>query len=492
MMSQETIGIYSRACAGLVMFAYVGCAGPDTPVFNSGLPDATDTAVATTSSTTGSGTELASTSDTGDDPPVLPPPPFELPEGCGDGVIVPGQYNCFVPISLDWVPEAVGGSVEYHGFDLDGDGRTEIVVDGGVPKSVRLLRWEDGALQLSDPVETIGGTGSFDWVYGRWDWTGDGVPDFARLMTSTGDAGGSPILVHPNEAGSLGPHFWAHTWAEYDKYGPVADGFAVPIDEDGDGELEVLVSRKFAHIGQSNPPNELVVRKRVNGEWQTVHEPFPFGACGLLWTFAYGDFNEDGHEDVAIFDSATGCDPYPPTYDPSWYVVGVFLADPVGGQVQLAGWLPAGLITDDNSPRWARDLDGDGRLDLVVIGYPDTGGWHVAVMRGHGDGTFDEGKILTFDSPLPEEHKLRGPADLDGDGVEEWVANAAGATWVLPPDLSPGPISVGAFVRSPEDGWTTRQNTFLGDVNGDGVDDYIATNRLPQKYSFRYLMLSKP
>jgi hypothetical protein len=41
------------------------------------------------------------------------PPPFELPEGCGDGVVVPGQYDCFIPTDLEYLNDPAAD----HGGD---------------------------------------------------------------------------------------------------------------------------------------------------------------------------------------------------------------------------------------------------------------------------------------------------------------------------------------------------------------------------------------
>jgi len=64
------------------------------------------------------------------DPSRPPLPPFELPAGCGDGVITPGQYDCFFPVPIDWVTDAIGGVIQLHPLDLEGDGRDEMVSYG--------------------------------------------------------------------------------------------------------------------------------------------------------------------------------------------------------------------------------------------------------------------------------------------------------------------------------------------------------------------------
>jgi len=267
-----------------------------------------------------------------------------------------------------------------------------------------------------------------------WDYDGDRRRDLLRLQRLAYVSGG--VALHPNlAAAGLGQSQPVHPTI-------VADGVAVPLDPNADGELDLIVSR-LLDSKSTDGPNELVLLRRdPSAAWVDVGTPISFDAgCGWMFSYAYGDFDDDGDTDVAVLDVGTGCDPFPPAYDPSWYRVGVLVADGITGEITLGGWFPTGAIPAGDRI-WSQDLDADEALDLVVLAsrdQDDGGGWAVTWLRGRGDGTFDDGVFRELDSPLPTNHRLHGRGDFDGDGVDEWIANAAGGPWILPGDLSPGP-----------------------------------------------------
>src|SRR5262249_21857795 len=101
-----------------------GCGGPIGVKAPSGEAGSSDGGAMPTRAAT---TRATTTTTDAPDRSRPPPPPFELPEGCGDGVIVPGQYDCFFPVPLDWVEEDIGGYLALHPLDLEGDGRDEMI-----------------------------------------------------------------------------------------------------------------------------------------------------------------------------------------------------------------------------------------------------------------------------------------------------------------------------------------------------------------------------
>jgi hypothetical protein len=109
------------------------------------------------------------------------------------------------------------------------------------------------------------------------------------------------------------------------------------------------------------------------------------------------------------------------------------------------------------------DLNGDGRLDLVTALYPD----NVAVLLGNGDGTF--GSAAQFLATSPQGIAL---ADLDGDGrldlvTAGWDANSIS---VLPGNGD------GTFQPKTDIPVGSRcVSVAAADLNGDGRPDLVVT-----------------
>ena len=125
------------------------------------------------------------------------------------------------------------------------------------------------------------------------------------------------------------------------------------------------------------------------------------------------------------------------------------------------------------------DLNGDGKLDLVVANnscYPagcsGNGGGAVAILLGNGDGTFQAAKTTVTEDSISS----ISIADLNSDGKLDVVAAALGSapseTYVL---LGNGD---GTF-QAPVAYFTankTANSAAVADVNGDGILDIVVGN----------------
>jgi hypothetical protein len=451
-----------------------GCQGP---VGRKAPPGESSTGDGGTTAAVGT-TDAVSSSSDGLDPSRPSPPPFVLPEGCGDGVIVPGQYDCFFPVSIDWVVEALGGYALLHPFDLEGDGRSEVLaINGG--RWMAVLRWEDDELRLGPLIEVDIGYFSSIRVQTRWDWNRDGRPDVT--LYHSGYPG--KVGVHHNlGAEGLGEHVLEHRLPPLVQSEPGLSGntgFLVPIDVDGLRKPELLFSMIVGAFSSSNPAEDLVLHRHTGTTWVPAGDPIRWGPCGLLDVVAYGDFDEDGDTDLAVLDHGQACDPFPPYYDPDYYRVGVLLAT-TEGTLELGGWYPTGGMISEPL-LWAEDVGGDGHLDLVVgvselkpcmSGSGTCIFSRAAVMRGNGDGTFDEGTPIDLE-PLLSAYLTVSLIDVDGDGAREWITPLRqGRPWVIPFDFSPDGIAPMVALNDVEAGGVTRFGEAVGDINGDGVDDY--------------------
>jgi hypothetical protein len=167
----------------------------------------------------------------------------------------------------------------------------------------------------------------------------------------------------------------------------------------------------------------------------------------------------------------------------------VLLTDHEAGALTLSGWYSTGERISEPPAIWAADVDGDAQLDLIVRAFNGS-----TVMHGHGDGSFDEGEPITQLGDVPA--YFVGRADLDGDTLEEWVVAAHdGRPWAVSHDLSPAGIGPLAALNDPDAGGSNRYRSVAGDVNGDGVDDYVGGSIVDKgttPYDGSFLMVSAP
>jgi len=214
-------------------------------------------------------------------------------------------------------------------------------------------------------------------------------------------------------------------------------------DFNGDGHPDLAV----ANVNNNNNDNTVsVLLGKADGTFgaQTTYA-VGRGPAGV----AIGDFNGDGHPDLAVTNEGSG-------------TVSVLLGKgdgTFGAQTTYAvGSLPDGVVIGD--------FNGDGHPDLAVANY---GSNTVSVLLGKGDGTF--GAQTAYDVVgLPNGVAI---GDFNGDGHPDLaVTNASSTTvYVL---LGKGDGTFGA--PTPYAVGSNPEGVAIGDFNADGHPDLAVTN----------------
>ena len=314
--------------------------------------------------------------------------------------------------------------------DFNGDGKLDLVAGdcGNTSTGVVLLFLGNGDGTFQPATSYSAGLNPGSTVVA--DFNGDGKLDVAVTNLNSSDLS----VFFGNGDGTLQP---AVSYAS----GGFAEGLAA-ADFNGDGILDLAVTNGSTDgFGVPGRVNDVSI---LFGQAGGAFEGVDIYLTGLgSYGVTVADFNGDGHPDFAV----------PVTYSG---IVLVFINrgdGTFGPPAQFnAGYEPfTGIATGD--------FNGDGKLDLAIGNYDNSGS--IAVLLGNGDGTFQN----FVDTTVAGGALSLAAGDFNGDGkLDLAVGNYSGITVLL--GNGDGTFRVGATYSDYPAYWLVS-----ADFNGDGKLD---------------------
>ena len=248
-------------------------------------------------------------------------------------------------------------------------------------------------------------------------------------------------------------------------------------DMNGDGCDDVVVAALNLNGGY-------VVPGPISGE--TTFESAGHTLTGVLTAGAgrsigAGDVDGDGLDDVAF-----GA-PYGPSYG-QFIVYGPVTSDvdlDTDSDVALTG-IHANFLGHGSD---LADVNGDGIEDAIVADWAESstaGAFYVAFgpLTANVDLQSDADRYAATESGAVMGRMIHAGVDMDGDGIGEIVANAVGSSvggpWSGGLYVVAGPPAIAtlddaAFLAGPAPNATAGAGFALGDFDGDGVGDLVAS-----------------
>jgi hypothetical protein len=297
--------------------------------------------------------------------------------GLATGGLADGTYGARIDTPLSGVPLGLATA------DLDGDGRADLIVGNWGDSTVVVLRGTGGG-HFASPLRCFAGVRP--WEVLTRDLNGDGVIDIA-----VADNGENSIRILLG--GNDGSGHWDGGFAPSVAYATANLPLAIAAgDFNGDGITDLVATESYAQSVA------VFLGNGSAGVGDGTFRPAVHVPAGLEpYELATGDFNGDGHLDLAVAVSAGDG-------------LHVLLGSGSGGFPATATYLP-GVSCSGAS---VADFDGDGILDLAVTSAVTN---TLYLLKGQGSGGVGDG---TFAAPVTianccfPEHL--STADLDQDG----------------------------------------------------------------------------
>jgi hypothetical protein len=331
--------------------------------------------------------------------------------------------------------------------DLNSDGQLDLATANLDDDTVSVLLGNgDGSFQAA----RTSATGPFPISLAAGDFNGDGNIDLATANWDDGGLGeygnNAVNILLGNGDGTFAAsvvlsisEVWAFPWS-------IASG-----DLNADGKLDLVVTSDDDFLGGYVD----VLLGHGDGTFAAGAAYGPY--YGQILSAELADFDGDGNIDVAV---------------PNWHAssVKVLLGNGDGTLRE-----PSDFVTDRGSNSVAAgDFNADGKLDLVTANYSNTSN-SASMLLGNGDGTFQTARSFAAGN----NPQSATASDVNGDGKLDLVVTNASSTsspdGVVSVLLGHGDGSLAPPISTATGGSST-VSVVMADFNGDGRPDAAAAN----------------
>jgi len=335
--------------------------------------------------------------------------------------------------------------------DLDGDGKTDLVVSNSYGGAISIFRNTSvsGSISSSSfPTPVYFGTTNYDdSSVSIGDLDGDGKPD---LVTTNYERNTVSVFRNTASRGSIDSTSFA---TPVDFYTGGLRPFSVSIgDLDGDGKPDLVVANN------SDSTVAVLRNTAVSGSISrsSFTDPVTFRTGGDSRFVSIGDLDGDGKPDLVVVNSYNN------------NTISIFHNKSDKGSITSSSFYPKRDFTTGKNPSSVSigDLDGDGKPDLVVAGSP------VSIFRNTSP-SYDIYFNTKVDLTISANSVSIG--DLDGDGKPDLVVNTNSRLSIFQNISVSGSISSSSF--APKVDFTGGSNfVSIGDLDGDGKPDLVTAN----------------